>query len=144
MITTHEATKYENYLPVDDLLAPGFSYERVNSFFFFTFRTVSRICDYIRSIQKMETSNLFLFYFFFSCPPSDNFKTVIPEMYREGSPIGWTIREFVLQVEIPKIFSKLPYARRGDDNLHRISSLATGEAPSGTHCRIPQAISIID
>lgn len=29
------ATKYENYLPVDDLLAPVFSYERVNSFFFF-------------------------------------------------------------------------------------------------------------
>lgn len=98
MITTHEATKYENYLPVDDLLAPVFSYERVKSFFFFTFRTVSRICDYIRSIQKMETSNIFLFYFFlFSCPPSGNFRIVIPEMYRESSPIGWTIREFVLQ-----------------------------------------------
>lgn len=139
------ATKYENYLPVDDLLAPMFSYERVNSFFFFTFRTVSRICDYIRSIQKMETSNFFLFYFFFfSCPPSGNFKTVIPEMYREGSPIGWTIREFVLQVEISTILSELPYARRGDGNLHRISSLATGEAPSGMHCIIPQAISIID
>lgn len=53
-------------------------------------------------------------------------------MYRESSPIGWTIREFVLQVEIPTIFSELPYARRGDDNLHRISSLAPGEAPSGT------------
>lgn len=95
------ATKYKNYLPVDDLLAPMFSYERVNSFFFFTFRTVSRICDYIRSIQKTETSNTLLFYFFFfSCPPSGNFRTVIPEMYREGSPIGWTIRDFVLQVEI--------------------------------------------
>lgn len=40
MITTHEATIYENCLPVDDLLAPVFSYERVNSFFFFPFRTV--------------------------------------------------------------------------------------------------------
>lgn len=115
------ATKYENHLPVDDLLAPMFSYERVNSFFFFTFRTVSQICDYIRSIQKTETSNFFLlFYLFFSCPPSGNFRTIIPEMYREGSPIGWTIREFVLQVEISTILSELPYARRGDDNLHRI------------------------
>lgn len=42
-------------LVVDDLLAPVFSYERVNSFFFFTFRTASRICDYIRPIQKTET-----------------------------------------------------------------------------------------
>lgn len=125
MITTHEAMKYENYLPVDDLLAPMSLYERVNSFFFFTFRTVSRICDYIRSIQKTETSNFFLFYFFFffSCPPSGNFRIVIPEMYREGSPIGWTIREFVLQVEISTTFSELPYARRGDGNLHCISSL---------------------
>lgn len=36
MITTHEATKYENYLPVDDLLAPMFFVrESKNPFFFF-------------------------------------------------------------------------------------------------------------
>lgn len=134
------ATKYENYLPVDDLLAPMFFVRESEFLIFLHFSNciANLRLHTVRSIQKIGTSNFFLFYFFFfSCPPSGNFRIVIPEMYREGSPIGWTIREFVLQVEIPKMVFELPYARRGDDNLHRISSLATGEAPSGTHCRIP-------
>lgn len=130
------ATKYENYLPVDDLLAPMFFVRESKFLLFLHFSNC--IANLRLYTFHSENGDFLLFYLlFFSCPPSGNFRTVIPEMYREGSPIGWTIREFVLQVEIPTMFSELPYARRGDDNLHRISSLATGEAPSGTHCRIP-------
>lgn len=140
MITTHEATKYENYLPVDDLLAPMFFVRESKFLLFLHFSNCIanlRLHTFHSEDGDVELFILFYFFFFFSCPPSGNFRSVIPEMYREGSPIGWTIREFVLQVEISTIFSELPYARRGDDNLHRISSLATGEAPSGTYCRIP-------
>lgn len=131
------ATKYENYLPVDDLLAPIF-FVRESEFLLFlhfsncianlrlhTFHSEDGDVEFfallpllflspIRQFQNCNPGNVpgrFTYWVDYSriCPPSGDTENGFRATLRE---------------------------KRGRQPASHKSSLATGEAPSGTHCRI--------